>query len=265
MGRTIRTVLTIAALACVLAACEIRAEIAIEDGGSGTFATVFAIEPEMIALFNESGFGADPFEDVRRDLADDPVEWDVDEFTQGRLSGIRATFSFSSTDDLLDKVEALNSADGSDAALEDFLVERDGGGWRFEGRAADAQAELSQDAPIPIEQLEGFLKFEFRITLPGRAAEHNVDRVVAGNGRTTFVWTPSLKEPAPDFVASTSPGGASSPVLPIALGIAALAVAPTLSLRSQRRSPEMPSETVVGAPADAEPMKTPTEDASLNG
>jgi hypothetical protein len=77
-----------------------------------TIRTVFAIEPEMIALFSESGFGADPFEDVRRDLADDPVERDVDEFTQGRLSGIRA-FSFSSTDDLLDKVAALNSADGS--------------------------------------------------------------------------------------------------------------------------------------------------------
>jgi hypothetical protein len=236
-----RTVLVLAALAFALTACEFRAEIAIDDDGSGTFATVFAMEPEMIALFNESGFGGDPFDDLKRDLADDPVVWEVDEFKEGRLTGIRATFTFESIDDLLDKVDAMSTAEGDGSALEDFTVARQGGGWTFEGSAADPQEELSKDSPIPLDQLENILKFQFRLTLPGRAADHNADQAIAGNGKTTFVWTPSLKEPAPDFRASTTPsGGAATPVLPSVLALAALVIVAITWLRRVRAPAPQP-------------------------
>ena len=260
-----RIVLVLAALAIALTACEFRAEIAIDDDGSGTFATVFAMEPEMIALFNESGFGGDPFDDLKRDLADDPVVWDVDEFKEGRLTGIRATFTFESIDDLLDKVDAMSTAEGNGSALEDFTVARRGGGWTFEGSAADPQEELSKDSPFSLDQLENVLKFQFRLTLPGRAADHNADQAIAGNGKTTFVWAPSLKEPAPDFRASTTPAGASSPVAPILLVLAALAIGAVLWLRSVRRPPEAAAGTLADAPDASDPSKTPKEDASLSG
>ncbi|HJR18773.1 MAG TPA: hypothetical protein VJ922_03550 [Actinomycetota bacterium] len=257
-----RTVLVIAAMALALSACEVRAEIAVNDDGSGTFGMVFAMDPAMLALIGESGLGNDPFEDLRRDLADDPVVWDVDEFTEGTLTGIRATFRFASIDDLLDKTEAMKSPEVNDSVLEDFSIAREGGAWMFEGRALDPQEEISNsDFPIPGEQLATFLRFQFRLTLPGRAADHNADEVKGGDGRTTFVWTPPLDKAAPDFRASTVPGGSGSPIVPLALALAVLAVIAIAWLRAARRPPVTPPD----APAEGQALGETAEDASLPG
>lgn len=269
-----RILLAVAALTLALSACELRAEIAINEDGSGTVGMVFAVEPEMLQLFNQSGLGVDPFANLRSDLADDPVAWDVEQFTEGRLTGIHATFAFATIDDLLDKMEALDSDQGSDAALKDFTIARQAGGWVFEGRASDPQEELSSGSfPIPLDQLATMLNIQFRVTLPGRAAEHNADEVTSGRGGTTFIWKPDLKAQGVELRATTTPGGAASPVLPVALALAALAVVALTRLRRVRApAPEIgfsiPSdvvESMIGVqPGDDEVTGDSKEDASIS-
>ncbi|MGH2727880.1 MAG: LppM family (lipo)protein, partial [Actinomycetota bacterium] len=183
----------LAVMALALSACELRAEIAINEDGSGTVGMVFAVEPQMLQFFNQTGLGADPFAELRSDLADDPVAWEVDEFNEGSLNGIRAVFSFASVDDLIDKMAALDGSGGGEGALKDFTIARRGNGWVFEGRSADAQEELSNgQIPIPLDQLATMVKVQFRVTLPGKAASHNADEVTSSGGRTTFIWKPDI-------------------------------------------------------------------------
>lgn len=256
-----RILLALAALALALSACELRAEIALNQDGSGTLGMVFALEPEMLALFNQPGFGGDPFAELRSDLADDPVAWSVDEFTEDRLTGIRASFAFATVQDLLDKMDALDSEDGGDAAIKDLTIARRAGGWVFEGRSSDPEKELaSGSVPIPIDQLATMLKVQVRVTLPGKAAEHNADEITSGGGKTTFIWKPDLKSRGVELRASTTPGGASAPVLPIGLGLTALVAVALLWLRKLRTplpgsDPSMPSDAV---------SDDPKEDASLS-
>lgn len=272
-----RTLLALAALILSLSACELRAEIAMSEDGSGTVGMVFAVEPEMLQVFNQSGFGADPFAELRSDLADDPVAWEVDEFSEGRLKGIRAVFAFATIEDLLDKMEALDNDGGSDAAIKDFTIARQSGGWIFEGQSSDPQQELSGgQIPIPVDQLASMLKVQFRVTLPGKAGSHNADEVTSSGGKTTFVWKPSLTSPAVELRATTTPGGASSSVLPVIFGLLALAIIALIWFRrSQGRpraldpnfslSPDVVSDVVGMHPNGDEAPGASKEDASLPG
>lgn len=268
-----RFFLALAALTFALSACELRAEFAINEDGSGTVGMIFAVEPEMRQLFDQSGLGGDPFADLRSDLADDPVAWDVAEFTEGRLTGIHATFPFASIDDLLDKMEALDSDEGSDAAIKDFTIARQAGGWVFEGRASDPQEQLADGSiPIPLDQLATLLKVQFRVTLPGRAAKHNADEVSSGGGKTTFIWKPDLKSKGVELRAATTPGGMTSPIVPIVFALAALVAVAVTWLR-RVSAPAAGSdfslssdvvEEVVGIQPDAdEALGDPRKDASL--
>jgi hypothetical protein len=255
-----RTLLTIAVLTLALGACELRAEIALNDDGSGTVGMVFAAEPEMLQLLSQPGLGGgDPFADLRADLADDPVDWKVEGFTEGRLTGIRATFAFASVEDLTDKMEALDSDAGGDAAIKDFSIARRGGGWVFEARSGDPQDELSSGAvPVPVDQLAALLKVQFRVTLPGSVASHNADEVTSRGGRTTFVWRPDLSSPPADLRAATVPGGTSAPAVPVTLGLVALTVVAFVWFRRTQSRPavldpnfSVVSEVAPGAPGIA--------------
>ncbi len=235
-----RTLLALAALTLALSACELRAEIAINDDGSGTVGMVFAVEPQMLQFFDQAGLGADPFAELRADLADDPVAWEVDEFSEGSLKGIRAVFSFASVDDLVEKMDALGGSGGGEGALKDFTIARQGDGWVFEGRSSDAQEELSNgQIPIPLDQLATILKVQFRVTLPGNAASHNADEVTSNGGRTTFIWKPDLKDNAVELRAATTPAGASSPILPVAIGLAALGMVALIWFRRTQARPPL--------------------------
>lgn len=272
-----RRLFVLAAIALSLSACELRAEIAINDDGSGTVGMVFAVEPEMLEFYGQTGLGADPFAELRADLADDPVSWEVDEFSEGGLKGIRAVFPFASVDDLLDKMTALDGSGGGEGAIKDFTIERQSGGWAFSGRSADAQEELSNgQIPIPVDQLASILNIQFRVTLPGQAASHNADEVTSSGDRTTFVWKPSVTSKTVELRAATAPGGASSPVLPAVLGLAALGVVSFIwSRRSQKEGPPafdlssaIPDEVVTDTarlPAGGHEGAGAKEDAPLSG
>lgn len=220
-----RALVVLTVLAFALGACDLRAEIEVNDDGSGTMGMVFALEPEMIALLDQQGLGVDPFAEMRADFADDPVDWTVQDFREGKLRGIRATFPFTSIDDLLEKMDALGE-NSRDAGLQDFSIVRHDGGWAFTGRSTDVGKQVGNDQiPIPAAQLGAVLTLQLRVTLPGSAAEHNADEIERSAGRTTFIWSPSFDDGAIDLRAATTPGGGSSfPVLPVALVLGAVAV-----------------------------------------
>lgn len=247
-GTMRRTLLAVALLALALSACELRAEIAVNENGSGTLGVTFAVEPETLALFNLGGAG-DPFAEMKADFADDPVTWTVQDFTEGKLKGIRATFPFSSIDDLREKSRLLDSGGNSDAGFEDFTLERRGEGWVFEGRSTDTQSALSGggQVPIPPEQLEKLVNIQLRSTLPGKASTHNANQVTASGGRTTFIWKPKFSAKSIDLRAQTMPGdGSSLPVLPVALGLGGLgAVGAVLALRRKAAPAAMAPEVTL--------------------
>ena len=260
-----RILLALAALALALSACEVRAEIAINEDGSGTMGMVFAVEPEIIQALTQSGFDADPFAELRADFADDPIPWTVEDFTEGRLTGIRATFAFASTGELLDTLEALDADEDADAPIKDFTIARRAGGWVFEGRATDPQEEVAGGSfPIPTDQLAELLKVQFRVTLPGRAAKHNANEVASGGGKSTFIWTPDVMSKSVALRAATTPGGAASPILPSLLALAALVIVSITWLRRVRVPAGQPGFSLpsdeIEAMADVRP-----EDQSSGG
>jgi hypothetical protein len=236
-----RTLLGIAVLALALSACELRAEISVNQDGSGTFGMVFAVGPEMREMLKQPGLGGgDPFAELRSDLADDPVAWTVEDYKEGALEGVRATFEFSSPQDLREKVIAMSEDPQSESALSEFSLERSGEGWSFRGIASDAESELGGggDSPFQIDQLASLVKVQFRVTLPGRSVENNADEVETGGGKTAFIWKPSLTDRGISMIASTKPGGGSSlPLLPIAAVIGVLGVGGALFARRRKASP----------------------------
>jgi hypothetical protein len=248
-------------LGLFLSACELRAEISVNDDGSGTLGVTFAIEPEYIQLFQQGDPSADPFAEMKADLADDPVPWKVEEVREGALRGVHATFPFTSVDDLLRKVEELNKDSGeSSTGFEGFTLKRDGGGWVFSGTSTDVQQE-SEDLPIPPEQLATLVKLQFRVTLPGKLASSNANETTSSGGRTTFIWKPSVNHRSVAFQAETTPGS-TIPILPIALGAAVLGVAAVVGIMRNRKSAlavrgVAPSEDVTTAAATVPGDQTP--------
>ena len=225
----------ILALGLFLSACELRAEISVNDDGSGTMGVTFGIEPELLQLMQQEQPGEDPFAEMKADLANDPVPWKVEDFMEGRLRGVHATFPFTSVADLLKKVQKLNEDSGeSPTGLEDFTLKRDGGGWVFGGTSTDV-GQQSEDFSLPPEQLEKLVKLQFRVTLPGKVSSSNADRITSSGGRTTFIWKPSVNEKSVAFQAKTTAGGGSAPILPIGLGAGVLAVAATVGILRSRK------------------------------
>lgn len=263
-----RMLLGVAALAMLVSACELRAEISVDPDGSGIFGMVFAAGPEMRGMLEQSGLGSgDPFADLREDLADDPVTWKVEDFREGTLEGVRATATFSSPEDLRDKVVALNEDPQSDSALSEFNLERNGEGWTFRGIASDAEEELGADSgsPFRLEQLAALIKVQFRVTLPGAAAETNADEVTSGGGKTTFIWKPSLTDRGVTFIANTTAaGGSGLPIIPIAALAGVLVLGAVVALlrkpppvpvlfEPDGRLPNHDVAAVVGAPTPGPP------------
>lgn len=246
-----RILLCLALLTLALSACELRAEIEVNDNGSGTFGFVFGADPQMRGFLAQAG--EDPFAELRRDLADDPVPWTVTEFAEGDLTGVRATFPFDSVEQMKSALEALDQDPSNNgAAFRDFRLERSGEDWVFHA-SSDLQSSFGADAPpIPVEQLATLLRLQFRVTLPGKAASHNADEVTRSGGRTTFIWKPTLSATAVSMDARTTPGGGSLPVVPIAAGVLAL-VAVLAAVSLVRRSGAPPAPVIEGFPVPALP------------
>jgi hypothetical protein len=243
----------ILALGLFLSACDLRAEISVNDDGSGTLGVTFAIEPEYIQLMQQADPTSDPFAEMKADLADDPIAWKVRDITEGRLRGVHASFAFKSVDDLLAKVRDLNEDSGeAPTGFEGFTLKRDGGGWVFSGTSTDVQSQ-TEDFPIPPEQLASLVKLQFRVTLPGKAASHNADETTSSGGRTTFVWTPSVNQRSVAFKATTTPGG-SVPILPIGLGAAVVGLAIVVAIMRGRKTAASAEGVGLGADDAAPPV-----------
>jgi len=221
-----RTFAAAALLALVLTGCEMRAEIAVNDDGSGTLGVAFGVEPMM---FGTMPGGSDPMLAMRDSLAADGLGWKIEEFREPGLRGFRATVPFRNLEHLSellaarDAVESTGPFDvGNQGGFGDLLrlEETPGGGWSFEGTGEAPAADLfSADGPLgstghfggefgeetgsgsgleglgftpDIPALPGgaddLLRFEFHVTLPGERKTTNADEAHVEDGRTTFIW-----------------------------------------------------------------------------
>lgn len=131
-----RFAVAVALLVLALAGCEMRAEITVSPDGSGTMGLTLGIEKSTLAML--SGFGEaseDPFEEFRKDLADDPVPWKVERYSTKELTGMRATFRFESIEDLLAKAKLMSDAQEGSAAFDDVTLRKTATGWEFRSTA----------------------------------------------------------------------------------------------------------------------------------
>jgi hypothetical protein len=242
----------ILALAALLGGCELRADVNVDDDGSGTVGVTALVEPQYLGLL--SAPGGDPFAEMKKDFADDPVDWKVQDIKEGSSRGIYASFHFTSIKDLKSKTEAMQTASGSgsDTGLQQFTLKRDGSNsWTFEGRPENVQEQIgSGNSSIPADQLASLLKLQFRITLPGRARSSNAARSSTSGGRTTFVWTPSIKDASVRFAARTVPGG-TVPVLPIGIAAGVTTVVAAVAILRDRWRPAPAGDATPPHSADA--------------
>lgn len=248
-----RRVLAIGALlALTMTGCELRGEISVNDDGSGTFTMAFGIDKQFRALLG-GPTGEDPLAAMRKDLADDPVKWNVKEYKRGDVSGLTASFGFSSVEDLKAKMRALSSNANSQNAFGDFTLEKRDGDWVFSGHPGEP-AGLA-DTPLPPDKIDELVDLQLRVSLPGKAGSSNADETHFSNGRTTFVWKPRLADAAratKPLEARTVPTGASFPAAPLAVGAALLLLIGTVAIAARRRTatPERVVYYMEPTPAD---------------
>lgn len=282
-------------LGLALTACEARLEMNVNRDGSGLFGFTFLAEKDFIDAMK--GFGGDPFEEMKKDLANDPVAWEVGNVSEKGQSGIRATFPFDHVDDLKKKLDSLASEnDGNDPFVDgDLTLEPAGSGWRFEAKAAapSSSAMLPQPpgppgAPEGFEQPDigsgldsmlGNMRFVFRVTLPGTATQTNADSVSKADGGTRFEWTFSARNSdGPRHLTATTTGagapggGGGLPVVPFAIAtLLAGGVGAALFLR-RPKAPTVPvlegfpvpapDPVVANGPSEHVPT-TPSEQVSV--
>lgn len=264
-----RRLMAVAGLALVLAACEARAEMTVKDDGSGTFGMVMLVDRTTSDAL--SAFGGGLFEEMRKDLADDPVDWTVTNIKEKGMSGVRAVFAFSDIEDLKAKLSKLDEED-SDQPFETFVVERSGDGWRFEASAkaptaADFAPTLPGDAPAGFEQPNPFaglgdqlnLQLVFRVTLPGGAGENNATRTERVGGSTAFVWQYDTKSGGTKQLVArtTAAAGGGFPALPVAAAVGVLLAGGAVAALLRRpKAPPVP--VLEGFPIPADPAE-PTQ------
>ena len=236
-----RLILAIAALTLLLASCDLRAELHVNGNGSGIFGFAFLIDQALLDRL--PGAEADPAAEFGRQFADSPVPFTVEEISEGGSAGVRASFAFSSPDDLNTKLNALAASEGQapGAFGDDFRLERDGDGWVFEATGESVGDEFASgfnegfdqaapeggfgsDDPFSAdfnpEMLAGLFDFSFRVTLPGTAGSHNATRTIDGGGATTYVWDVDLTSTDPLRMSARSVGaGGGFPAVPVGVGV----------------------------------------------
>lgn len=237
-----RMIIGAAALMLVLSACEIRAEIDVNDDGSGTFGFVFAMEP---MFFGALPGGADPLAETKSELRADGLPWRIEDYQSEGLRGFRATLPFQSVEHLLRMMAEQSEASGSGPfdVGDGFVLEKAAdGGWTFQATGSSPGADLGFGGGNPFESpsfggdfggegdlgftpempelpagADGLLRFEVQVSLPGDAASHNADEVRQRGGKSTFIWRMGLTDEGPtDVRAATTPAAGGFPMLPAA-------------------------------------------------
>lgn len=178
--RSVRLVrlLAVAALAVMLAGCQVRVatDIEVARDGSGRLQLLVALDQELSESLDADGI--DPFEGLE-ELGDD---WTTGRETIDGGNALRISTNFSSPAELADRVDAL--ADGTDeddpAVLEAVAVSVDADGRAdFRARAGlrppastGIEAEGLQPDGDALAQLleergDDLVRVELRVTLPG--------------------------------------------------------------------------------------------------
>lgn len=248
-------------MACVVmvlafAACEARAEIEVNDDGSGAMGFTFFIDSKSLALLGGFGGGTDPFEDFKKDLADAPANFDIQEFKEDGGRGIRAKAPFKDVADLK-RLTGDFAKDSGDSpfgeGFNDFTLEQTGGGWTFRAKAqGPGKSTLGGSSggfgpSFNPGQLDALIQVQFRVTLPGAAVTTTATRTERTGGRTTFIWQPKLSDKQDiSMVAVTKPGGGGVlgvgdfPLIPVLIGAALLLALIASAVMKQRKTATAP-------------------------
>jgi hypothetical protein len=244
--------LLLAAVALLLVGC-IRAEVSIKvnDDGSGEVSVLAAFDEEAFeTLAEDFGDGATTeipsFGDI--DESDLPEGASIEEYDEDGFTGARVTIPFEASDDIAATINEILSESGgdgfiggTDSTFEDFSLQREGEGWRFEATAAalndaaDGEDALGLGGPI-FDLLFDDASFEIKIELPGDVIEHNADRIDGD----TLVWELGLADDEPrQLMALTGAddgGGFNLVIAVVVLAVIGAVVAGVLWFLAQTRN-----------------------------
>ncbi len=204
--RRVRRLVLVAVLAVLATGCfRIDMRVDVNDDGSGVVQVETAVQPDKLealgGLFGEfedlGDEAAEPptREELCADFLDDqelPPEADVETFDDGEFCGARYSQSF--------VPDTLGEALGADG---DFVLERDGDGWRFEAVTTDDQEANDPEFLALFESVLEDAEFVLRVRLPGRQVEHNADRIDPDGA---LVWDLDIFDPPDRLFARTVPG-----------------------------------------------------------
>lgn len=221
-----RMALGIVVLVLALASCEMRGELKVNSDGSGTMGIMFGIDRTLLALMPG---GQDPFADAEKGFKDDPVSWKMERFSTDKLVGFRASFPFSSVDDLKAKMALLKDDSKSGSAFGELDIRKTATGWEFSatpgsmpssagatpgggGSTAPQTSQRSRPitlpdgrviappSPVPMNpapfDLSGLgsslMDIQLWVTLPGALVSTNAAETKRAGRSTTFIWKPSM-------------------------------------------------------------------------
>lgn len=182
-----RLVLLVLASALVAGCYEADVTIDVEDDGSGEVQTVFAIDAQRLesaAGALSASLGTEDDLDICSQLAE-PAELAeggrAEPYTRDDLCGYRSIEPFDSPEQLAEVLGGFLPAESGVPQPEDVTLERSGDGWRFE-MPIPTDPVLEENVPPQARRVLGLddASFTFRVRLPGRAVEHNGDRVRDG-------------------------------------------------------------------------------------
>lgn len=219
-------------LVILLSGCfKIDLKIVVEDDGSGSIEGLAAVDAgafaDLGALFGEEAGGDAPSrEELCQEFIDDsdvPEGATTEPYEDGDFCGVRFSREYTA-EEMQQELANSFEEDGGE-----FVIERDGEGWRFQADLGDQAAEGADFFPT---ELFDDAEFTIRVRLPGRQVEHNADRIESDG---TMVWNVDLFNPGGALMARTEPGtpitggggddGGSNTVLIIVLVAAAIALA----------------------------------------
>lgn len=217
-------------LSLFLTACEMRAEVSVNEDGSGTLGFVFGLEPMFARAFPPGT--ESPVDMFRDELKSSGAPWSFSKLDEPSLKGLRATMPFRDTEDLRERLEDLAEQDGTffgsgDSLDTGIVLQQLDGGWSFRGRGVTPAGRDMEEtgidpstmmAGMPEEDLNKAFRFEFHVTLPGQVLSHNADEIERVGDRTRFVWRTGMYDAdALELRAQTEPVQPGPPIVPAAI------------------------------------------------
>ena len=188
-----RRVVALLALACLLlVGCKTRAELVVKPDGSGTFTTIAEIENRLLEALGEEG---DPFAQAERSAQDSPFPVETERYETADGRGIRASYSFSSIEELNERLASVDEEQRQSGLFQDGSIEVNDEGWHFEATGGAPGAE--EQIPIDPDELAKLIDARFVVVLPGDEGENNADsteRVGEDSVRYEWVMTPGQSD-----------------------------------------------------------------------